>query len=223
MRYLHKNFLIVVIIDVCLLAASLYLANLIRFEFDIPYGGGEKGTVGDCWDRYIVRVREIEQSCRLIRQAMDEAGLDFADLDADALRGLLTDFAKNWLAHDGVWFQAVERAHGMEQAMAMDAEAWGRFARIEARRDVVDISFFAENPFALDEKARQAGVTAIVDCGVAPGMSNLLAGHVAKRLDRAALEDAGGQQGHAPAEPQMGEDHGSSTPRNPVRIFPSAR
>ncbi|CUS94917.1 NADH-quinone oxidoreductase subunit D [Candidatus Kryptonium thompsonii] len=30
-----------------------------RFEFDIPVGEGKMGTVGDCWDRYYVRVREI--------------------------------------------------------------------------------------------------------------------------------------------------------------------
>jgi Family of unknown function (DUF6125) len=58
----------------------------------------------------------------------------FADLDAAELRGLLSDFAKNWLAHDGLWFQAVENAHGMEAAMEADAVAWGRFAGIEARR-----------------------------------------------------------------------------------------
>jgi hypothetical protein len=58
----------------------------------------------------------------------------FADLGADELRELLADFAKNWLAHDGVWFQAVEQAHGLEAAMAADTEAWRRFAPIEARR-----------------------------------------------------------------------------------------
>jgi len=42
-----------------------------RFEFDIPYGEGEMGTVGDAWDRYMVRVREIYESCRIIRQALD--------------------------------------------------------------------------------------------------------------------------------------------------------
>ena len=42
-----------------------------KFDFDIPVGMGEMGTVGDCWDRYIVRVREIQQSCRIIRQALD--------------------------------------------------------------------------------------------------------------------------------------------------------
>jgi NADH-quinone oxidoreductase subunit D len=41
-----------------------------RFEFDIPVGQGEQGTVGDSWDRYMVRVREMEQSCRIIRQAL---------------------------------------------------------------------------------------------------------------------------------------------------------
>jgi lysine 6-dehydrogenase len=57
-------------------------------------------------------------------------------------------------------------------------------AIIEARKDVVDISFFAQDPFALNDKAVQAGVTAIVDCGVSPGLSNLLIGRVAAELDR---------------------------------------
>lgn len=42
-----------------------------RFEFDIPTGSGEMGLKGDCWDRYIVRVREMEQSLRIIEQALD--------------------------------------------------------------------------------------------------------------------------------------------------------
>lgn len=56
-------------------------------------------------------------------------------------------------------------------------------AIIEARRNVVDISFFAEDPFALNESAIGAGVTAIVDCGVCPGLSNLLIGRLAEQLD----------------------------------------
>jgi hypothetical protein len=58
----------------------------------------------------------------------------FDHLDADTLRGLLEDFARNWLAHDGVWFQAVEHAHGMTAALEADREAWARFAPLEARR-----------------------------------------------------------------------------------------
>ncbi len=42
-----------------------------RFDFDIPVGTGEMGTIGDCWDRYMVRVREMEQSLRIIEQALD--------------------------------------------------------------------------------------------------------------------------------------------------------
>jgi NADH-quinone oxidoreductase subunit D len=42
-----------------------------RFEFDIPVGSGEMGTLGDCWDRYKVRVDEMEQSLRIIEQALD--------------------------------------------------------------------------------------------------------------------------------------------------------
>ncbi len=57
-------------------------------------------------------------------------------------------------------------------------------AIIEAGKNVVDIAFYSENPFDLDALAREKGVTAIVDCGVAPGMSNLLIGHVHEYLDR---------------------------------------
>lgn len=56
------------------------------------------------------------------------------DLSRDALLVLLENFAKNWLAHDGLWFQAVEGVHGMEHAIELDAQAWRRFSPIEARR-----------------------------------------------------------------------------------------
>ncbi len=41
------------------------------FECEVPVGAGAKGTVGDCWDRYIVRVTEMLESVRIIRQALD--------------------------------------------------------------------------------------------------------------------------------------------------------
>lgn len=55
---------------------------------------------------------------------------------------------------------------------------------LRAGKPIVDISFFAEDPFELDQLARQQGVTAIVDCGVAPGLPNLILGHVATRFER---------------------------------------
>jgi saccharopine dehydrogenase-like NADP-dependent oxidoreductase len=48
---------------------------------------------------------------------------------------------------------------------------------IEAGVNVVDISFFEEDPFHLHELAVERGVTAVMDCGVAPGFSNLALGH----------------------------------------------
>ncbi len=46
----------------------------------------------------------------------------------------LTDAAKNWVAIDGLWFHAVERAYGMDAALAIDRGVWEQFAVIEARR-----------------------------------------------------------------------------------------
>ncbi|MSR45819.1 MAG: NADH-quinone oxidoreductase subunit D [Planctomycetes bacterium] len=43
-----------------------------RFQFDIPVGTGIKGTVGDCWDRYWVRMLEMKESVRIVRQALDQ-------------------------------------------------------------------------------------------------------------------------------------------------------
>jgi len=56
-------------------------------------------------------------------------------------------------------------------------------AIIEAGKNVVDIAFFIEDPFQLDELARLKNVTAIMDCGVAPGMCNVLIGYAAHQLD----------------------------------------
>ena len=50
-------------------------------------------------------------------------------------------------------------------------------AIINAGKNVVDISFFREDALTLDNLAKQKNVTAIVDCGVAPGMSNLILGY----------------------------------------------
>ncbi len=48
----------------------------------------------------------------------------------------------------------------------------------------IDISFFPEDALQLNELARQNGVTAVVDCGVAPGLCNIIAGYVAGQLEQ---------------------------------------
>jgi lysine 6-dehydrogenase len=55
-------------------------------------------------------------------------------------------------------------------------------AIITAQKNVVDISFFPENALELDNLAKEKQVTAITDCGVAPGMSNLILGYYNERM-----------------------------------------
>lgn len=43
-----------------------------ELKFDVPVGKGEVGTVGDCFDRYIVRIREMEESSKIIRQCFEQ-------------------------------------------------------------------------------------------------------------------------------------------------------
>jgi len=57
-------------------------------------------------------------------------------------------------------------------------------ACISARKDLVDVSYMAENPLTLNERTVKAGVTIIPDCGLAPGISNILVGHAAGKLDK---------------------------------------
>lgn len=55
-------------------------------------------------------------------------------------------------------------------------------AVIESGRAAVDISFMSENALELDALARRHGVTAVVDCGVAPGLSSMMAAYGAAQL-----------------------------------------
>jgi len=61
-------------------------------------------------------------------------------------------------------------------------------AIIEAKKNVIDISFFPENCFELNELAKQNNVTAIVDCGVAPGMGNVILGFYNEKLKLTGFE-----------------------------------
>ena len=56
------------------------------------------------------------------------------NLSKEELINLIEIYSKNWLAHDGVWFQSIERKSGMDEAMFHDREAWRCFTEIEAKR-----------------------------------------------------------------------------------------
>lgn len=67
-------------------------------------------------------------------QTPDDAAAFLRSLEKEELVRIVMDDARNWLAHDGLWFQAVEAAHGMPAAISADRAAWERFTVIEARR-----------------------------------------------------------------------------------------
>jgi hypothetical protein len=56
------------------------------------------------------------------------------DLTREQAIQLLEDFAKRWIAHDGLWFQAIEEVRGIDEAVERDIEAWRKFTVIEAKR-----------------------------------------------------------------------------------------
>ncbi len=86
--------------------------------------------------------------------------------DRDAVKKLVADF--------DMVLSAVPGFMGFKTLQAV----------IEAGKNVIDIAFFPEDLFDLDEPARRQGVVAISDIGVAPGMSNVLIGHADNLLDK---------------------------------------
>ncbi len=74
-------------------------------------------------------------------------------LDKEELIRIVVDDARNWLAHDGLWFQAVEGAHGMAAAIAADRAAWERFTVVEAERIMARLGL-----------APGGGIPALLEC-----------------------------------------------------------
>jgi hypothetical protein len=65
---------------------------------------------------------------------LDEGVALLQDLSKEELIAIIVDDAKNWLAHDGLWFQAVDKHYGMETAIEIDRDAWEKFTVVEAKR-----------------------------------------------------------------------------------------
>ena len=65
---------------------------------------------------------------------LDEGIALLENLSKEELIKIIVDDAKNWLAHDGLWFQAVDKQYGMETAIEIDRDAWEKFTVVEAKR-----------------------------------------------------------------------------------------
>jgi saccharopine dehydrogenase-like NADP-dependent oxidoreductase len=113
-------------------------------------------------------VRAVDRSASALDSLLNHEYIDVtrADLaDETALRSVIDDADLVISAVPGdIGFETLRRV-------------------IDAGKDVVDISFFAEDPFDFDQAAKQRDITAVVDCGVAPGLSNVIAGHVNDEMD----------------------------------------
>ena len=106
-----------------------------------------------------------------LRRAVELAGLD-------NLVGLRLDFSD-----EGALLEA------MRDCQLVVDVAPGRLGykilktAVRAGVDVVDLSYMPEDPMALHEEAEGAGITIIPDCGLAPGLSNILVGRAVSQLD----------------------------------------
>jgi hypothetical protein len=56
------------------------------------------------------------------------------EMNREDLIKFIKDLSTRWLAHDGLWFQAVEQKYGMDAAIDLDEKAWEKFTSIEAKR-----------------------------------------------------------------------------------------
>jgi saccharopine dehydrogenase-like NADP-dependent oxidoreductase len=109
------------------------------------------------------------------------------DIDQDALKALSADYGLETIHAD------ISKEETLSRVIAdcdlvigsvpshMGFETLKRVIR--AGKNIVDISYWPEDPFALDELAKENNVTVIVDCGVAPGMSSIVLGYHNSQMD----------------------------------------
>lgn len=124
------------------------------------------------------------------RDLASDAGFDVVAIDRsdDALRALGDAGAIETRTADLADAGAIAReVAGADVVVGAVPGALGHAALaavLQAGRPVVDIAFAPEDPLQLDALARKAGVTAVVDCGVAPGLSNWFAGRSCAGLEQ---------------------------------------
>jgi hypothetical protein len=81
------------------------------------------------------RMHVNQDNTPLLEQEDLRAGVSLLyNLSQEELIQVIIDDCKNWLAHDGLWFQAVEGMEGMDKAIEADRQAWKKFTVIEAKR-----------------------------------------------------------------------------------------
>lgn len=77
---------------------------------------------------------QFKRLSRALDFELDENHLPvfLSSMDRETAQDLLTAFCTNWLANDGIWFQAVENTHGMNDAKRCNDSCWSQFSPFEA-------------------------------------------------------------------------------------------
>ena len=126
---------------------------------------------------------------REFHRRLPASKLTMADIDEDRARKAAAAIpGAGWATIDTSDNSAlVKKIRGHDLALGALPGDYGYAAiraAVEAGVHMVDVSFTAEDPTKLDADARERGVTVIPDCGVAPGLSNMLVGYGASRLEK---------------------------------------
>ena len=94
------------------------------------------------------------------------------DIRAEQVDLSSTDAVRKVIAEADVVVGAMPSALGLQTLQTV----------VELGKKYCDISFMPEDALAVHERAKQTGATAVVDCGVAPGLANMLIGHAAAAM-----------------------------------------
>lgn len=120
--------------------------------------------------------------------SLKDAKLVVSDKNEDRAKKTASNIRNaTWISIDSTdYTKLVEIIRGFDLVLGALPGNYGFLtmkAAIEAGVDMVDVSFTPENPLELDEAAKKAKITIIFDCGVAPGLTNMLVGYAASKLD----------------------------------------
>ena len=151
----------------------------------IVLGSGKIGSViAKDFSKRDVEITLGDVDLKRAEKAASEIGADYLKFDTsnfDSMVKILSEFDFVLGALPGDYgFRALE-------------------ACVEAGKSIVDVSFTPEDPSSLDRNARNARLTIIPDCGVAPGLSNLLVGYGASKFDK--VDEAKIMVGGIPEKP----------------------
>ncbi len=117
----------------------------------------------------------------------DDLSVTVADISKDRIKWMKDLFGIDGIVEDLSNTEAVENLVGEFDLVVGAVPGFMGFqvlqSVITAGKNIVDISFFPEDAFLLDALAKEKKITAVVDCGVAPGLSNMVLGYATTIFD----------------------------------------